>query len=91
MNGIGFPDIPTPEDRRGDDRRKNPPSFKVTFGEGLILLSVIFGLIFQYLNFSVRMGEFEGYTRAKIESIDIELKRINSFVDFRINQTKQNK
>lgn len=62
--------------------------FKVSFGEVLILVSVVFGLVFQYLNFSVRMGEFEGYTRAKIESIDCELKRINSSVEAHINKGK---
>ncbi len=66
----------------------NGLDFKVTFGEILILVSVIFGLVFQYLNFSVRMGEFEGYTRAKIESIDCELKRINQSVENHISKGK---
>jgi hypothetical protein len=60
---------------------KGNSSFKVSFGEVLIILSVIFGLFFQYLNFNARMSQFEGYTRAKIESIDQELKRINNCID----------
>lgn len=70
----------------GPEKNSGP---KLTFGEVMILLSVIFGLVFQYLNFNTRMSQFEGYTRAKVESIDIELKRINQAVENHINKSKQ--
>lgn len=81
MNGIA---TTMPE---GNGKWRN--ELKISFGEVLILLSVIFGLVFQYLNFSVQMSNFEGYTRAKIESIDCELKRINKTVEDSINRNRQ--
>ena len=54
------------------DRRK----MHISFGDVLILISLIVGVTFQYLTFSNRMSEFEGFTKARIESIEKEMTRI---------------
>lgn len=54
------------------DRRK----LYISFGDILILVSLIIGVSFQYLTFSNRMSEFEGFTKARIESIEKEMTRI---------------
>ncbi len=74
MNGNEFYGLP------GDDDGNKRMKISMTFGELLVLIAMIVGMLFQYMQFNTRMGQFEGYTKAKFESIDASLKRLDDCI-----------
>lgn len=57
----------------------------------ITLGAIIIGLFLQYLAFSNRMSKFEGYTRAKIESMENDINNLWAWYKGNLHEYQKNK